>query len=228
MRISWPYHCQWSMQILRLAFLCRNSGWKRSGTRGALMSNVTQRPFRFLIVQQKTVLQIKDFAIGNAIYVKLLFQFTGYSWDGKQSHTELRIYGDSRIQVYLKSGLFTSTVHSLNVKVEYGAHQYAILLEILMFHCRSSLQWQTQEAPLSQVHGFSYLLPWKIICLSSFKYKYLLQVSMKKCGESVVERRFLLLGKIWTKSRSAHEFSYGFLPASAKFTFDVIDGTKCK
>ena len=55
------------------------------------MSNVTQRPFRFLIVQQKTVLQIKDFAIGNAIYVKLLFQFTGYSWAGKQSHTELRI-----------------------------------------------------------------------------------------------------------------------------------------
>ena len=37
------------------------------------MSNVTQRPFRFLIVQQKTVLQIKDFAIGNAICVKLLF-----------------------------------------------------------------------------------------------------------------------------------------------------------
>ena len=61
-----------------------------------------------------------------------------------------------------------------------------------------------------------------------FKYKYLLQVSMKKCGESVVERRFLRLGKIWIKSRSAHEFSYGFLPASAKFTFDVIDGTKCK
>ena len=57
------------------------------------MSNVTQRPFRFLIVQQKTVLQIKDFAIGNAIYVKLLFQFTGYSWAGKQSHTELRIWG---------------------------------------------------------------------------------------------------------------------------------------
>ena len=28
-----------------------------------------------------------------------------------------------------------------------------------------------------------------------FKYKYLLQVSMKKCGESVGERRFLLLGK---------------------------------
>ena len=51
---------------------------------------------------------------------------------------------------------------------------------------------------------------------------------MKKCGESVVERRFLLLGKIWTESRSAHEFSYGFLPASAKFTFDVIGGTKCK
>ena len=57
------------------------------------MSNVTQRPFRFLIVQQKTVLQIKDFAIGNAIYVKLLFQFTGYSWAGKQIHTELRIWG---------------------------------------------------------------------------------------------------------------------------------------
>ena len=74
-------------------FLKQELWLKRSGTRGALMSNVTQRPFRFLIVQQKTVLQIKDFAIGNAIYVKLLFQFTGYSWAGKQSHTELRLWG---------------------------------------------------------------------------------------------------------------------------------------
>jgi len=55
---------------------------------------------------------------------------------------------DSRIQVYLKSDLYMATVHSLNVKVAYGAYQYARLLRILMSHCRCSLQWQIQEAPL--------------------------------------------------------------------------------
>ena len=41
---------------------------------------------------------------------------------------------------------------------------------------------------------------------------------MEKCGQSIEGRRFLLLGKTET-SKSAHKFSYGFSPASAKSTF---------
>ena len=68
---------------------------------------------------------------------------------------------DSRIQVYLKSDLYMATVHSLNVKVAYGAYHYARLLRILMFHCRCSLQWQIQEAPLIRCTDFYTCYPVK-------------------------------------------------------------------
>ena len=57
------------------------------------------------------------------------------------------------------------------------------------------MQGQIQKAPLTRCTDFLNLLPCKIFCLGIFEYTYLLQVSMKKCGQSVKERRFLLLGK---------------------------------
>ena len=64
-----------------------------------------------------------------------------------------------------------------------------------MSHSRCRLQGQIQKAPLTRCTDFLNLLPCKIFCLGIFEYTYLLQVSMKKCGQSVEERRFLLRGK---------------------------------
>ena len=82
MRISWPYDCRCSMQIFRLASYAGTPvecvvAHDQGGAQAIQVPNCT--------TGNCSSHKIKALLNGNAIYVKLLSQFTGYSSAGKQS-----------------------------------------------------------------------------------------------------------------------------------------------
>ena len=87
MRISWPYSLPMIGANTQTCFLCRNSYGVCSGTRRGIQDQDGSQAIQVpnCTTGNCSSHKIKALLNGNAIIVKLLSQFTGYSSAGKQS-----------------------------------------------------------------------------------------------------------------------------------------------